>query len=176
MVMNRGPNGTRAAGEGRPGARRVRPAVRRAKKFLNQMVDNGRTVNILNHMVIDRSPRLDRMFHALSHPARRTMLRTLAAGTPRNLTELARPLRMSFPAASKHVRVLERARLVRRRRVGRTHVCRIEARPLAEAERWLETYRRVWEGQFNRLDDLLDELKSAETKSTDTRSSEGEPR
>lgn len=129
------------------------------------MVDNFRHADILNHMVLDRSSALDRVFHALAHPARRTMLRSLAGSGPRNLTELARPLRMSFPAASKHVRVLERARLVRRRRVGRTHVCRIEARPLAEAEQWLETYRRVWEGQFNRLDDLLDELKSNEPKS-----------
>ena len=140
------------------------------------MVDNFSIAAILNHMVVDRSPALDRVFHALSHPARRTMLRTLAAGEPQNLTELARPLRMSFPAASKHVRVLERARLVRRRRVGRTHVCRIEARPLADAEQWLETYRRVWEGQFNRLDDLLDEMKSHEAKSKDQPSSEGEPR
>jgi DNA-binding transcriptional ArsR family regulator len=140
------------------------------------MVDNLDTAAILNHMVVDRSPALDRVFHALAHPARRTMLRSLAAGGARNLTELARPLRMSFPAASKHVRVLERARLVRRRRVGRTHVCRIEARPLADAEQWLETYRRVWEGQFNRLDDLLDEMKSQQSKSKDPNSSEGEPR
>jgi DNA-binding transcriptional ArsR family regulator len=87
------------------------------------------------------------------------MLRRLVAGE-RNLTELAAPLRMSFPAASKHVRVLERARLVRRRVVGRTHLCRIEGKPLAEATGWLETYRQVWEGNFQRLDALLDELKA----------------
>ena len=113
-------------------------------------------------MVLDRSPNLDRVFHALAHPARRAMLRDLAAGGARNLSELASPFRMSFPAVSKHVRVLERARLVRRRVVGRTHLCRIEARPLAEAEQWLETYRQVWEGQIQRLDDLLEEMKSAE--------------
>jgi DNA-binding transcriptional ArsR family regulator len=78
----------------------------------------------------------------------------------RNLTELAAPLRMSFPAASKHFRVLERARLVRRRVVGRTHLCRIEGKPLAQANQWLENYRRIWEANFQRLDDLLDELKS----------------
>jgi len=69
---------------------------------------------------------------------------------------------MSFPAASKHVRVLERARLVRRRVVGRAHLCRIEARPLADASGWLEGYRRFWEGNFQRLDALLDEPKTQE--------------
>lgn len=87
------------------------------------------------------------------------MLRRLAGGE-RNLTELAAPLRMSFPAASKHVRVLERARLVRRRVVGRTHLCRIEGKPLAEANDWLQTYREIWEANFQRLDELLNELKS----------------
>jgi DNA-binding transcriptional ArsR family regulator len=114
-------------------------------------------------MVQDRSPALDRVFHALAHPARRAMLRRLAQG-PRNLSELAAPLRMSFPAASKHVRVLERARLVRRRIVGREHLCRIDGKPLAAANGWLENYRRIWEGNFQRLDTLLDELKAEERK------------
>ena len=109
-------------------------------------------------MVLDRSPNLDRVFHALAHPARRAMLRQLA-DRELNLTELAGPLKMSFPAASKHVRVLERARLVRRRIVGRTHRCRIAPRPLAEANKWLEQYRRIWEGNFLRLDALLGEMK-----------------
>ncbi len=107
--------------------------------------------DILNHMVKDRSPSLDRVFHALAHPARRMMLRRLAAGEW-NLSELAAPLRMSFPAASKHVRVLERARLVRRRVVGRTHLCRIEAKPLADANGWLQEYRRLWESAFDEPD------------------------
>src|SRR5882724_4967097 len=102
-------------------------------------------------MVQYRSPSLDRVFHALAHPARRAMLRRLAEGEW-NLSELAAPLRMSFPAASKHFRVLERARLARRRVVGRTHLCRIEAKPLAQANEWLEDYRRFWEGSFERLD------------------------
>ena len=108
-------------------------------------------------MVQDRSVALDRVFHALAHPARRTILRRLADGE-RNLTELAAPLRMSFPAASKHVRVLERARLVRRRVVGRTHLCRIEGQPLAEACGWLEEYRRTLVANFQLLDALLDEM------------------
>lgn len=86
------------------------------------------------------------------------MLRQLA-DREMNLTELAAPLEMSFPAASKHVRVLERAKLVRRRIVGRTHLCRVEGHPLAEATEWLEEYRRTWEANFQRLDALLAELK-----------------
>jgi DNA-binding transcriptional ArsR family regulator len=109
-------------------------------------------------MVKGLSPTLDRVFHALAHPARRAMLRRLMEGE-RNLTELAAPLRMSFPGASKHVRVLERARLVRRRVVGRSHLCRIEGQPLAQANQWLENYRKVWDANFQRLDKLLDELK-----------------
>ncbi len=110
-------------------------------------------------MVQDRSPTLDRVFHALAHPARRAILRQLT-DHEQNLTTLSAPLTMSFPAASKHVRVLESARLVRRRIVGRTHLCRIEPRPLADACEWLEGYRRVWEANFQRLDDLLEELKA----------------
>lgn len=112
-------------------------------------------------MVANSSPRLDRVFHALAHPARRAILRSLA-DREQNLSELAAPLNMSFPAASKHVRVLERARLVRRRVVGRTHICRIAAGPLAEAEQWLEQYRRIWERNFLRLDALLDQLQAEE--------------
>src|SRR5262249_50733847 len=120
---------------------------------------------ILNRMVQYRSPNLDRVFHALAHPARRAMLGRLAQGEW-NLSELAAPLRMSFPAASKHVRVLERARLVRRRIVGETHFWRIEPKPLAEANEFLEEYRRFWESSFERLDDLLEEMKSAGARKT----------
>ena len=114
---------------------------------------------MVNRMVNDRAPSLDRIFHALAHPARRVILRNLALGE-RNLSELARPLRMSFPAASKHVRVLERARLVRRRVAGRQHLCRLSARPLEEATRWTEQFRAHWEGRFQALDALLEEMKS----------------
>jgi DNA-binding transcriptional ArsR family regulator len=123
-------------------------------------------------MVKQSSPSLDRVFHALAHPARRAMLSRLMDGE-HNLTELAAPLRMSFPAASKHVRVLERARLLRRRVVGRTHLCRIEGQPLAQANQWLENYRKIWEDNFQRLDELLDELKAQEKQS---KSTQGDPR
>lgn len=110
-------------------------------------------------MVLDRSPSLDRVFHALAHPARRAILRRLTEHE-QNLSELAAPLKMSFPAASKHVRVLERAKLVRRRVVGRAHVCRIEGEPLAKASDFLESYRKVWDEAFRRLDDVLEEMKT----------------
>lgn len=116
---------------------------------------------MLNQMVLDPSPNLDRVFHALSHPARRDMLRRLAEGE-RSVGELAAPLEMSLPAASKHVRVLEQARLIRRRVVGRTHICWIEGEPLARVSEWLEGFRRHWEGSFQRLDALLEEMKSIE--------------
>jgi DNA-binding transcriptional ArsR family regulator len=122
-------------------------------------------------MVKDQSASLNRVFHALAHPARRAMLRSLADGE-RNLTELAAPLRMSFPAASKHVRVLEQAKLVRRRVVGRTHQCRVDGKQLAHASQWLENFRRIWEANFQRLDDLLDELKAQEKQ---PKSNEGAP-
>jgi DNA-binding transcriptional ArsR family regulator len=133
------------------------------KNFLNHSVDNSAHGDKLNHMVKEHSPSLDRVFHALAHPARRAMLRQLA-GAEHNLSELASPLRMSFPAASKHVRVLEQARLVRRRVQGRTHVCTLAAESLGHANDFLETFRQWWEGSFERLDDLLEELKAEEQK------------
>ena len=118
-------------------------------------------LGIVNHMVSDRSPRLDVVFHALSHPARRAIIRQLSSGE-RNLSELAAPLEMTFPAATKHVRVLEGARLVRRRVEGRQHICRLNAAPLKEATLWTEQFRRNWEARFEALDSLLDEMKAEE--------------
>lgn len=108
-------------------------------------------------MVLDQSPELDRVFHALAHPARRAILRRLT-DKEQNLSELASPLRMSFPAASKHVRVLEKARLVRRRVDGRSHMCRLHAAPLKHAADWTEGFRKHWEVTFQRLDALLIEM------------------
>lgn len=115
-------------------------------------------------MVVNQSRRLDLVFHALAHPARRAIIRQLSAGE-RNLSELASPLKMTFPAATKHVRVLERARLVRRRVVGREHRCRLYAAPLGAAASWTEQFRRHWEARFDALDALLDEMTSAERPS-----------
>src|SRR3982751_4993786 len=117
---------------------------------------------IVNHMVsVDRSPRLDLVFHALAHPARRAIVRQLSLGE-RNLSELAAPLKMTFPAATKHVRVLERAKLVRRRIVGRQHLCRLRAAPLKDAMLWTEQFRQNWEARFQALDALLEEMKNEE--------------
>jgi DNA-binding transcriptional ArsR family regulator len=114
-------------------------------------------------MVSDKAATLDQVFRALAHPSRRKMLRALASGE-RNLSELAAPFRMTFPAASKHVRVLERAKLVRRRVVGRDHICRINASPLREATEWTEGFRRLWEARFDALDSYLTELQRKEKK------------
>jgi DNA-binding transcriptional ArsR family regulator len=101
--------------------------------------------------MVERSDLLDAVFHALAHDARRDMLRRLA---DRELTvgELAEPLAMSLPAASKHLQVLERAGLVRRTVVGRQHVCRLDPGPLASADAWLRFYERYWNEQLDALD------------------------
>jgi DNA-binding transcriptional ArsR family regulator len=112
-------------------------------------------------MVLDRSPQLDLVFHALAHPARRAIIRQLSGGE-RNLSALAAPLKMTFPAATKHVRVLEQAKLIRRRIEGRQHFCRLEAAPLKVATLWTESFRQHWEARFEELDTLLDEMKSEE--------------
>jgi DNA-binding transcriptional ArsR family regulator len=116
---------------------------------------------IINHMVLDTASQLDLVFHALAHPARRAIIRQLSDGE-RNLSELASPLRMTFPAATKHVRVLEKAKLVKRRVDGRQHLCRLHAAPLKDATQWTEQFRRHWEARFKALDSLLEEMKSAE--------------
>jgi DNA-binding transcriptional ArsR family regulator len=97
---------------------------------------------------------LDAVFHALSDPTRRSMLHRLLAGE-RTITELAEPCAMSLAGASKHVRVLERAGLVRRTIRGRTHRCRLDAAPLADARAWLERYRRYWTSRLDALETLL---------------------
>jgi DNA-binding transcriptional ArsR family regulator len=110
-----------------------------------------------------RSGRLDATFAALADPTRRAILARLASGEA-SVTDLARPFAMSQPAISKHLKVLERAGLISRGRDAQRRPCRIEARPLAEANEWLEGYRRIWEGNFQRLDALLDEMKTEEKK------------
>lgn len=101
---------------------------------------------------------LDATFAALADPTRRAILARLASGQA-SVAELAEPFAMSQPAVSKHLKVLERAGLISRGRAAQRRPRRIEARPLAEASAWLERYRQLWEGNFQRLDALLDELK-----------------
>jgi len=107
--------------------------------------------------------RLDATFAALADPTRRAILNRLAAGDA-TVTELAAPFAMSQPAISKHLKVLERAGLVSRGRDAQRRPCRLEAAPLAAATDWLERYRRFWAESYDRLDDLLDELKTEETQ------------
>jgi DNA-binding transcriptional ArsR family regulator len=106
---------------------------------------------------------LDRTFAALADPTRRRILEHLARGD-RCVTDLARPYRMSLPAVSKHLHVLERAGLVRRRRRGRVHQLKLEAAPMQQAQQWIETYRRFWEESFDRLDEYLQQLQTKEKK------------
>ena len=105
------------------------------------------------------SSRLDSTFAALADPTRRAILARLALGEA-SVLELAEPFAMSQPAISKHLKVLERAGLISRGRDAQRRPCRIEAQPLAEANGWIEDYRKFWEGRFQRLDDLLDQMKT----------------
>jgi DNA-binding transcriptional ArsR family regulator len=105
--------------------------------------------------------RLDATFAALADPTRRAILARLALGEA-SVLELAEPFDMSQPAISKHLKVLERAGLISRGRDAQRRPCRLEAKPLAEANGWLENYRQFWEERFQRLDAVLEELKARE--------------
>ena len=108
------------------------------------------------------SERLDATFAALADPTRRAILARLASGDA-SVNELSAPFEMSQPAISKHLKVLERAGLVSRGRDAQRRPRRLEPKPLAEATRWLENYRKLWEANFRRLDALLDEMKQQKT-------------
>lgn len=109
---------------------------------------------------------LDATFMALADPTRRAILARLAEGEA-TVMELVAPFKLSQPAISKHLKVLERAGLISRGRDKQRRPCRIEAAPLAEAESWLAGYRRLWEANFDRLDDLLDEMKRIRARERD---------
>ena len=99
--------------------------------------------------------RLDATFHALADPTRRGMLASLALGE-RSIGELAEPFEISFAGVSKHVKVLEDAGLVSRRKVGRTHLCSLNAAPLADADQWLKQWERFWTVRLDRLQALIE--------------------
>lgn len=117
-------------------------------------------------------------FAALADPTRRAILARLASGEM-SVTELAEPFEMSLPAVSKHLKVLEHAGLIERRREAQWRPARLEARPLKDASDWLEKYRSFWEAKFNRLDDTLREVQKKEQPGvrprTETDQYEGEP-
>jgi DNA-binding transcriptional ArsR family regulator len=104
--------------------------------------------------MVEGDAAMDSVFHALAHGARRDMLGRLA-GRELTVGELAEPLAMSLAAASKHIRVLERAGLVGRTVDGRRHVCRLEPAPLASAAAWLRFYERYWTERLQALEELF---------------------
>lgn len=105
-------------------------------------------------MVNYQTPDLDRIFHALADPTRRAIIGALAEG-PKTVGEISRPFDISLPAVSKHLKVLERARLVTREVRGREHHCRLLPQTLADAHDWLSFYAGFWEQRLDALDALL---------------------
>jgi DNA-binding transcriptional ArsR family regulator len=105
---------------------------------------------------------LSRTLAAIADPTRRRLLRRLAGG-PSTVGELARPYGITQQAISKHLACLERARLIEKRRDGRVHLCSLNAGPIREVADWAAEYRRFWDESFERLDALLDELKTKES-------------
>ena len=120
------------------------------------MVDIGSQQQLLtfNLMVESRTDHLDHVFQALAHPARREILRRIAR-EERSITELAAPFAMSLEAVSKHVQVLERAKLLRRTRAGRVHRCRLGPAPLRDAAKVLEQLTGLWNKRLDVLEHML---------------------
>jgi DNA-binding transcriptional ArsR family regulator len=121
------------------------------KKYLQGM----KIPVIVNQMVKYSPATLNRTFAALADPTRRRILAHLTRGDLR-VTDLARPHAMSLPAISKHLRVLEKAGLLRRRRYGRVHEMQLDAKPLKKAAQWVQEYRKFWEGSLDRLAEYLE--------------------
>ncbi|MER8395764.1 metalloregulator ArsR/SmtB family transcription factor [Mesorhizobium sp. M1340] len=118
-------------------------------------------------MVELQTLQMDAVFHALGDATRRHMLRDLADGE-KTVSQLAEPFAMSLAAASKHIKTLENAGLIRREVRGRTHLCRLAPGPLASAHQWLSFYERFWTGRLDVLERLLRE--------EDARKAQDEPR
>lgn len=116
-------------------------------------------------MVNYQSSNLDAVFHALADPTRRAMLASLAE-QPHTVSELARPFAMSLAAASKHVKVLEKAGLLRRTIQGRTHVCRLDPAPIRSGAEWMRRYEKFW---GDRLDSLEAQILAADRASSKTK-------
>jgi len=116
---------------------------------------------------------LDSVFHALGDATRRQMLRDLAGGE-RTVGELAEPFAMSLAGASKHIKALESAGLIRREVRGRTHLCRLDPAPLLSAYRWLSAYERFWTDRLDELERLLREEDARNLKPRKTRN-KGDP-
>jgi DNA-binding transcriptional ArsR family regulator len=106
---------------------------------------------------------LSSTFSALADPTRRAILTKLSKGD-RSVSDLAEPFDMSLPAISKHLKVLEKAGLIQRSRDAQYRPCKLNAKPLREAAKWVEQYRQFWEERLDRLDDYLAELQGKEKK------------
>jgi DNA-binding transcriptional ArsR family regulator len=115
-----------------------------------------------------QADRLDATFAALADPTRRAILARLASGQA-SVSELAKPFAMSQPAISKHLKVLERAGLISRGVDAQRRPRRLEAKPLAEVTQWLERYRQFWEENYQRLDAVLEEMKTMQKKHPPTK-------
>ena len=120
-------------------------------------------LGLIFNLMVKYSPRLDEVFGALADPTRRRILETLSGGD-QCVTALARPHRMSLPAISKHLRVLEHAGLICRRRDGRVHHLKLDAKPMREAAQWLEEYRKFWEGALDSLAAYLEKTNQTTEK------------
>ena len=107
--------------------------------------------------------RLSTTFSALADPTRRAILARLALGEA-TVNEIAEPFDISLPAISKHLKVLERAKLIARGREAQWRPCKLKAAPLTDASEWLAHYRRFWQQSFDRLDDYLKEIQAKEKK------------
>jgi DNA-binding transcriptional ArsR family regulator len=123
-------------------------------KSFNRSVDYFSDAAIFNCMVEQQTLQMNSVFHALSDGTRRQMLRDLTRGE-RTVSQLAEPYSMSLAAASKHIKVLEGAGMIRREVRGRTHLCRLEPGPLASAHEWLGFYERFWNDRLDALERLL---------------------
>lgn len=106
---------------------------------------------------------MSRVFGALADPTRRAILARLTLGDA-GVQEIAKPFRMTLPAISKHLKVLEKAKLIRRGKNAQWRPCALEAKPLKEASDWIGDYRQFWEASFDRLDEYLKEIQSKEKK------------
>ena len=133
-----------------------------SQKYYTERLTINSAAFIFNHMV-DNQKHLDDVFHALSDPTRRAMLRSLAK-EPHNVGDLAKPFEISLAAASKHIKVLERAGLVKRSVQGRNHICRLDARPMHAGIEWLRHYEQFWQQRIDVLEALLEAEDAAKEK------------
>ncbi|WP_380925619.1 ArsR/SmtB family transcription factor [Sphingomonas leidyi] len=134
-----------------PEARVAAEAVQLCRKYSTDRLTIPAADEILNHMV---EYRLDATFHALADPTRRGMLAHLSLGE-KSIGELAEPFSMTFAGAAKHVKVLEGAGLVARRKVGRSYMCALKPDPLAEADKWLKQWEKFWTVRLDALEAII---------------------